>query len=425
MKKLCFLHAALAAVALVMRGAAAQPTETSIADADAIGDGQTLNTKAIQSAIDRMAAGGGTLVVPKGVYLTGAIFLKPGVNLRLDEGAVLKGSTNIADYPKSSTRVEGHFEEWIPALVNADHCDHLRITGSGALDGSGQVFYAAFWDARKKHPQVTNLAVERPRLAFIQNSRDVRVHGIKLKDSGFWNFHLYRCADVAIENTRFDAPYGQVPNSGPSTDGLDIDSCQGVTVSGCSFAVNDDCVCLKGTKGPFALADTNSPPTEHIRVTGCTFNAGHGVVTLGSEATTVRDVVVENCVVTGRIPLVRLKLRPDTPQLYEDIHYRNITLAGKENAAMGDIFDVAPWRQFFDLKGQAPPKSVVRNVTLSGIKGSCNSFGVIQGNPGQTEISDITLENIDLQLRNEKLNAGNVKNLRIENVTVNGKPFSF
>ena len=69
---------------------------------------------------------------------------------------------------------------------------------------------------------------------------------------------------------------------------------------GCSFAVCDDCVCLKGTKGPFALEDKDSPPTEHIRVTDCTFEEGHGVVTLGSEATIIRDVVVENCRVSGK-----------------------------------------------------------------------------------------------------------------------------
>lgn len=405
-------------------GKVSPASRLSITELGAVGDGQTLNTSHIQSAINQLAKkGGGTLVIPKGVFLSGAIFLKPGVNVYFEEGAVLKGSTDISNYPKMRTRIEGQFVDWIPALVNADKCDHLSITGSGMLDGNGQVFYTEFWTARQRNPQVTNLAVERPRLVFIQNSSDVHVEGLKFKDSGFWNLHLYRCTGVVVENVHFEAPYGERPYCGPSTDGMDVDSSQDVTVRGCFFAVNDDCVCLKGTKGPFALEDKQSPPTEHIHVTDCTFQAGQGVVTLGSEATTIRDVIVENCRVTGKMPLVRLKLRPDTPQHYEDIHYQNITLADTEDVFKDNIFDVAPWTQFFDLKGQPPPKSIVKNVTLSDIKGSFGSFGEIQGNSGQSEISDITLKNVDVQLKNEKFDSAYVKNFKVENVTVNGKPF--
>jgi alpha-L-rhamnosidase len=396
----------------------------SVTDFGAVGDGTTLDTKSIQSGIDHIAArSGGTLVFPKGVFLSGAIFLKPGVNLWLEEGAVLKGSTNIADFPKMRTRIEGQFTDWIPALVNADHCDHLRIEGPGTLDGDGQIFYITFWHARRHNPDVTNLAVERPRLVFIENSRDVQVQGITFKDSGFWNLHLYRCQDVVVANTRFEAPYQKGVVPGPSTDGIDIDSCQRVGVHGCFFAVNDDCIGLKGTKGPFALQDKDSPPIEHIRVSGCTFQAGQGVVTLGSEATVVNDVVVENCQVTGKIPLVRFKIRPDTPQLYENILYRNITLTGTEDVFQDEIIAIKPWTQFFDLKGTTPPKSVVKNITLSNIRGTFGSFGEIEGAAGQTEISDITLEDIHVNLKDGDLHADGVKNLVVKDVTVNGKPF--
>jgi alpha-L-rhamnosidase len=392
---------------------------TSVVDFGAVGDGRTLNTERIQSAINQLTSrGGGTLVFPKGVFMSGAIFLKPGVNLRLNEGAVLKGSADRKDYPKLRTRVEGHFEEWLPALVNADGVNHLRIDGPGTLDGNGAPFWADFWARRKENPKTTNLDVERPRLALIQNSEDVRISGVTFKDSGFWNLHLYRCKNVVVENVRFEVAEGA---RAPSTDGTDIDSCQNVTIRGCVYRVDDDAVCIKGSKGPFAREDKDSPPVEHIRVTGCTFERGHGVVTLGSEATVVRDVLVEKCRVVGPAALVRLKLRPDTPQLYEDIHYRDITL----DSTAGSLVEVRPWRQFFDLQGQPPPKSVVRNVTLSNVRGSYGSFGDLQGNPGQTEISDITLANIDVRLKDEKLNAVDVKNLKIEHVTVNGKPFSF
>ena len=400
---------------VTLRCAAVQ-TETSIADAGAIGDGKTLNTKAIQSAIDRMSASGGTIVVPKGEFLTGAIFLKPGVNLRLAEGAMLKGSTDIRDYPKIRTRIEGHFEEWLPALINADQADHLRISGPGTLDGNGAPFWKEFWDRRKADPKTANLDVPRPRLALIQNSEDVQISGVRFRNSGFWNLHLYRCKQVVVEKSRFEVPSD---TKCPSTDGTDIDSCQSVTVRDCVYSVDDDCVCLKGSKGPFARQDKDSPPVEHILVTGCTFERGHGVVTLGSEATIVRDVVVENCTVSGPIALARLKLRPDTAQIYEDIHYRGITLKGTG----GVIFQIEPWKQYFDLKGQPAPWSAVHNVTVSGIKGSYGSFGTIVGNP-TTEIGGITMEDIDVTLKHDRLKLGNVKNITAKNVTVNGKLFS-
>ena len=390
--------------------------QISATNAGAVADGATLNTEKLQAAIDRLAAQrGGTLVIPTGTFVSGALFLKPGVHLRLESGSVLKGSTDIRDYPMRQTRIEGHFQEWLPALINADGCDRLRVQGQGTLDGSGAPFWHAFWTRIAADRKTTNLDVPRPRLAFIENSRDVQISGVTFKDSGFWNLHLYRCRQVLVENVRFEVPEGV---RCPSTDGTDIDSSQHVTIRGCTYRVDDDCVCLKGSKGPFAMQDHDSPPVEHIRVENTTFERGGGVATLGSEATIVRDLVVENCRVLGRVPVVRLKLRPDTPQLYEDLHYRNITVEGR-----GEIFDVRPWKQYFDLKGQPPPKSAVRNVTVNGIRGSYGSFGVIRGNPGQSTLDGFTLENIDVQLNNPNLSVDSGIDVAVKKVTVNNKPF--
>ena len=203
----------------------------------------------------------------------------------------------------------------------------------------------------------------------------------------------------------------------PSTDGTDIDSCQNITIRGCFYSVDDDCVAIKGSKGPFAMDDKDSPPVEHIHVVDCTFERGQGVVTMGSEATIVRDVIVEKCKVTGPNIVARLKLRPDTPQDYEDIHYRDITL----DAASGTIIQINPWRQYFDLMGQAPPKSVVRNISISNVKGKYGSFGSIQGNPG-TDISDITIEDVDVTLKDAKLKTSN--EITFKDVVVNGEKVS-
>src|SRR5476651_79187 len=245
-----------------------------ITEHGAIADGTTLNTKAIQATIDECAKKGGTVVIPKGVFLTGALFLKPGVNLEIQEEAVLKGSQNIEDYPKGMTRIEGHFEPWRSALINGDKVDHLRISGKGTLDGNGAPFWKLFYDRRNADNKTTNLSVERPRLTFIRDSKDVKISGITYLNSGFWNLHLYHNQNVTVDNCRFIAPHGQIPDHAPSSDGIDVDSSQDITISNCFFSVGDDDIALKGSKGPFAMDDKDSPPDERITIKDCVFEAG-------------------------------------------------------------------------------------------------------------------------------------------------------
>jgi alpha-L-rhamnosidase len=278
-----------------------------------------------------------------------------------------------------------------------------------------------FWKLRNASPlhgNFPNIGVPRARLALIEGSRNVKVEGITFKDSQFWNLHIYNCDGVAVSKVRFQVPddYRQAP----STDGIDLDSSRNVTIDGCYFSVTDDCIAAKGSKGPHAMEDTDSPPVEHIHIQNCVYKRGGGVLTLGSEATIVRDVVVENCRIIGNVRIATLKLRPDTPQHYEDITFRNIT----SEATASAILSVQPWSQYVNLQGEAPPQSVVRNLSFIGIKGHYTAFGTIRPNPGQTEISNISFKDFDVVLQQDKLVASGVKGLTFENVIVNGQPQS-
>ncbi len=410
----CLLAAVLAHAA-----SGAELKRLSVSDFGAVPDGKTVNTAAIQKAIDQaQAAGGGVVVIPAGTFRSGSIFLKPGVELYLDEGAVLLGSDQIEDYPKRETRIEGHFEPWRMALVNAQGLDRVRIGGKGHLDGNGVTFWNAFWARRKENPKCTNLEVERPRLMFIDRCKDVRIEGLAFQDSGFWNLHVYHSSGVVIEGLRISVPSAVNGLRGPSTDGMDIDSCQNVTVRKCYISVGDDDIALKGSKGPHADRDTDSPGVENILVEDCEIGDGGGLITCGSEATSVRNVTVRNCTISGRATMMTLKLRPDTPQHYEHITFDGITLTG----GGGRIMNVGPWLQFFDLKGEAPPSRTVNDITIRNVHGQFRSLGTLQGNKGDT-IRDITLENIDLKLTDERLVTGEVQNLVLKNVTVNDKAY--
>jgi len=414
LQRLCRLVFLPALFAFFIPGAPVAAKQLSIAAVGAVGDGVTLNTAAIQKAIDTLAANrGGTLVIPKGEFLSGAIYLKPGVNLRLDKGAVLKGSTNIADYPELETRIEGHFQVWIPALVNASNVDHLRITGPGMIAGGGKPFWDAFGVRRWANTNVTNLDVKRPRNIFIRDSKDVQVSGISLRESGFWNMHLFRCTDVLVKGVDIRGPL-----RAPSTDGIDVDSCRNVTIKNSCISVVDDNICLKGNKGTSALDDKTIPPVEHVRISGCTFGMGNSALTLGSEATVVRDVVIENCRLTGtnRNCVLKLKLRPDTEQHYENITARNIKV---QNPNV-QLVSIQGWVQFFDLQGKPAPSQWVTNVTLENITGTLHDFGKVDG-PKKSTVENLTFKNINITTTtNLPAVIRNVKNLKFTRVKING-----
>jgi alpha-L-rhamnosidase len=423
-QQFCALLVFSAAIFLTSFAAQAAGAELSITNAGAVGDGMTLNTTAIQNTIDRLATnGGGTVVIPPGKFLSGAIFLKPGVNLHLDKDAVLEGSTCITNYPAMQTRIEGHFQVWIPALVNGSNVDHVRISGEGTIQGGGKPYWDAFWNrvARDDKPKnlgrvgvrvipTKNLDVNRPRNIFIQDSKDVQLSGISLRQSGFWNLHLFRCSDVLIENMSITTT-----NKAPSTDGIDLDSCQHVTVSGCYISVDDDCIALKGNKGTSALDDKTIPPDEHICVTNCTFGLGNSALTLGSEATLVRDVVIENCMLTGTNSncILKLKMRTDTPQHYENITARNITSTNLS----AQMISIQGWSQYFDLQGKPAPSQLATNITLENITGAMREFGVVDG-PKKSTVVGLTFKDITLALTNSDLALRGVKSLKMENVNI-------
>jgi alpha-L-rhamnosidase len=391
--------------------------ELSIVTAGAVGDGLTLNTAAIQRAIDTLATNrGGTLVIPKGEFLSGAIYLKPGVNLRLDKGAVLKGSTNIEDYPEVETRIEGHFQVWVPALVNASNVDHLRIMGPGTIAGGGKPFWDEFGIQRRANTNVTNVAVKRPRDVFIQDSKDVQISGISLRESGFWNLHLFRCTAVLVKGVDIRGPF-----KAPSTDGIDVDSCRNVTIKNSYISVVDDNICLKGNKGTSALDDTNIPPVGHVRISGCEFGMGNSALTLGSEATVVRDVVMEDCRLTGTNKnfVLKLKLRPDTEQHYENVMVRNIKVQNPN----AELVSIAGWGQFLDLEGKPAPSQWVTNVTLANITGTLHDFGKVDGTKKST-VANITFKNINIALTNPDVAVKKVKNLKFTQVKINGQAYT-
>ncbi|MFA5329954.1 MAG: glycoside hydrolase family 28 protein [Prolixibacteraceae bacterium] len=385
-----------------------------VTDFGAVGDGQTLNTLAIQKTIDEAGSrGGGVVIIPEGRFLTGALFFKPHTHLHVREGATLLGSDDIANFPMMPSRMEGRSVDYFPAVVNAYGVEGFTITGKGTIDGNGLKYWEAFWQRRKENPKCTNLEVSRPRLVFIQNSNNVQLQDVKLHNSGFWTTHLYRCNHVKALNLHIFSPVE--PVKAPSTDAIDVDACSDVLISGCYMEVNDDAVALKGGKGPWADKDSTNGPNMNIIIQNCTFGFCHSAVTCGSEAIHNRNILVRNCKVDGPSRVLWLKNRPDTPQLYEYIRVENIT--GQADR----LVFAKPWVQFFDLQGrETPPVSVSNHVTFCDITLKCKIFADIDVSDADS-LKNFTFENLNITAENGELNQSLIDGLSLKNVVVNGK----
>lgn len=377
----------------------------------AVGDGVTLNTSVIQTAIDRASAeGGGVVVVPQGSFLTGALFFKPGTHLYLMENAVLKGSDNILDFPKLPSRMEGQNLDYFAAVVNANGVNGFTISGKGTLDGNGLKYWKAFWQRRKENSQCTNLEVSRPRLVFIQNSNDVHIDGVKLINSGFWTTHLYKCERVKLTNLHIFSPYE--PVKAPSTDAIDVDVCSQVLIDGCFMSVNDDAIALKGGKGTFADKDPNNGINQNILIQNCKFVKSHGALTCGSEAIHNKNILFRNSTVDGTDRVLWLKNRPDTPQLYEYITVRNIS-----GNATRFLF-AKPWKQFYNLEnGAKQPLSESRHVRMEDIHIKCNVLCEIDVTEADI-LTDFTFKNIVAETKKAQIDKSMFNGVIIDKVLV-------
>ena len=320
-----------------------------------------VQTAQIQAVIDRAAQeGGGVVVIPQGTFMSGALFFRQGTHLMVCEGAVLKGSERIADYPILLTRIEGETCNYFSALINADGLDGFTICGKGTIDGNGLHYWQEFWIRRTWNPQ--------PRLTYVSNSQNVTIQDVHLINSPFWTNHVYKSHHVRYLDCYIFAPtenvYAPQPKRGaPSSDAIDVDACTDVLIDGCFMHVNDDAVVMKGGKGTWADKDETNGPCERVIIQNCRYGRVHGCLTLGSESIHCRNIILRNCYSERADRVLWLKMRTDTPQHYEYVTVENIT------GHCGRFLFIHPWSQFYkpgDRKDM--PKSRCNNITLRNIQ---------------------------------------------------------
>ncbi len=388
-----------------------------ITDYGVINDSSIIQTEKIQAVIDKASqSGGGVIVIPKGIFLSGSLFFKPKTHLHLENGATLKGSDDISNFPVIDTRIEGQSIKYFAALVNADNLDGFTISGEGTINGNGLRYWKSFWLRREVNPKCTNIEELRPRLIYISNSKNVQLSGVKLINSPFWTTHLYKCENVKLLNLYIYSP--KEPVKAPSTDAVDIDVCTNVHIKNCYLSVNDDAVALKGGKGPQANKAKENGANKNIIIEDCTYGFCHAVLTCGSESIHNRNIILRRCTVNNAKRLLWLKMRPDTPQNYEYVLVEDI----KGDAS--SFLYIKPWTQFFDLKGEKEiPLSYSSNITIRNVSMVCDTFFDVQQSD-QYHLSDFKFENLIIQAnKNHSIYKNYINNFVLRDVNVNGKKY--
>lgn len=379
-------------------------------------DSTIIQTSEIQAVIDRCSSeGGGVVVIPKGTFLTGALFFKPGTHLHFIDGAKLKGIDAIKHYLLINMHMEGQNIKYFSALINAIGVDGFTITGNGTIDGNGRRFWEEFWLRRQWNRKCTNLEALRPQLLYVSGSNDVIIQDMRLVDSGYWTNHLYRCKRIKFLDCYIESPT-QGETRAPSSDGIDLDVCEDVLVKGCYINVCDDGVCIKGGRGTYVDKDSTAGPVSRVLVEGCRFghytNAG---ITFGSEAWNVHNVVMRDCKFEGSYHMLLFKMRTDTPQSYEDVRMERCTGYAKR------AIEISSWSQFHALEKRPDmPVSHVSNVTIKDLSVKADNFFVVN-HKHPFNISNFKLENIVAEDKANEFDISEIKDLQVNNVTLNGE----
>jgi polygalacturonase len=281
----------------------------------AVGDGLTLDTQAIQQALDSCAAhGGGTVHLSAGRYRTGSLFLRDNITLHLDAGAILLGSDSPDDYPVIHSRWEGVHQDTHAPLIGGNGLHNIAVIGRGTIDGNG----ATWWKAKEEN----TLAFPRPRLISFSECSNVLIEGIRAVNSPSWTINPVHCENVNIHAVTIINPADS-----PNTDGINPDSCRLVRISDCYVSVGDDCITIKS--GTEHEHPERSAPCRDITITNCTLEHGHGGVVIGSEMSGgVKNVVISNCVFIGTDRGIRIKSRRGRGGTIEDIRVSNLIMDG-------------------------------------------------------------------------------------------------
>jgi polygalacturonase len=338
-----------------------------------VGDGATVNTAAIQKAIDDCSAyGGGTIQFPAGRYVTGTIQLKDNVTLRFDENAVLLGSTNAADYRNVDPFMAGDGVPLGYALIVAERAHHVGIEGAGTIDGRGK-------ELRNMQAHYT----VRPFLMRWLHCTNVTVRDVHLTNPGAWTLNFFQSRDATVEHVTI-----RTRNTGlANNDGIDLDSCENVQIRGCDIDSGDDALCLK----------TTSPlPCRNITASGCKLSTKCNAIKLGTESLgDFEKISVSNCQITNTGMAGIALYSVDGANLH-DVAINGITMDG---VTVPICVCLGARLKTFRAGNQPKTPGSLRDVTIKNVRVTgARQIGLLISGIANHPVENLALENIQIEL---------------------------
>jgi polygalacturonase len=372
------------------------------------GDGKSLDTAAIQKALDACwTAGGGTVLLPAGTYLSQPLVLRTRTRLLLESGATLRATDDPADYQQSDKP-----NAFKPFLSGKD-LEDVTIAGRGVIDGAGERWWVGAEAARQKKSGYT---LPRPNLIVLTRVSNLVVRDVTLRNSP--KFHLVptECDGVTVSGVTILAP-----ERSPNTDGIDPSMSRRVTITGCTIDCGDDNIAIKASK----KVEDREFACEDITITDCTFKHGHGM-SIGSEtAGGVRNVRVKNCTFENTDNGIRIKSSRARGGRVEDIVYENMKMTNVRGAISIACYYPKP-----PLKDEAEPITdrtpnyagiVIRNLNAT----STEDAGAIVGLP-ESPIQSVSLENVSIKAKKSGLEIRNARRVMLKDSKIepgSGKPY--
>jgi len=396
----------------------------NVKDFGAVGDGETLNTQAIQKAIDLCAKeGGGKVFVPAGNYLSGPLFMRSNITFEIFPGAVIIFDDNIEDCPIVDGRWEGIERKVYASLLTGHDIENVTITGRGKIDGRGEKWWNAHYinkELRKKHgiegrepdnPVESPLKVPRPRLINLYNCKNVLISELTLENSPSWTIHPVYCENVVVEKISIIQPY-----ESPNTDGINPESCKNVRILNCFVDCGDDCITIKS--GYNEDGRRVGKACENIVISNCTFAHGRSAIGIGSEMSgDVRNVAISNCVFNGTLRGIRIKTGRGRGGIVENYRADNIVMMNVKTAISLDMYYGNKDTTALPVSEETP---IFRNIHLSNITAvNVEKAAEIRGLP-EALLEDLSITNTTFAAE-QGAEVKYTKNLRLEDVTINCK----
>ncbi len=385
----------------------------NVRDFGATGDGKTVDTMAIQKALDACRKTGGTVEFPPGTYLSRPIRVYTQTTVQLDSGATLQATTNQQDFMKTpGDWLKAKSSDFIP-FVHGSSLTNVTFTGGGVIDGGGSVWWG---EAEKARQIKSGYTLPRPNLVVIERCKNLRMENITLQNSPKFHFVPTDCEDVVISNVTILAP-----ERAANTDAIDPSNCRNVLITKCRIDVGDDNVAIKAGKA----VSGREFACEDITVTDCTFLHGHGM-SIGSEtAGGVRNVTVRNCTFENTENGLRIKSQRGKGGVVENIIYDHITMKNVDPAITFTCFyanNSSGDAGTGSTAGAAAPSSgnipAYRHIRISNLTATCpRAAGIINGLPDSC-ITDVTLENVTITAE-KSFGIHNAKGIQLKNVSVN------